>query len=93
MNEQQSCPLLRNIVLELSVATEKPRSVLAEIETVHFRERKGTRIVHTLSAELETCTYEIIIQINYLLDMALSNFQVSGQHPEKNQPKTTSDGF
>lgn len=78
MNERHPCPLLHNILLELTIATGKPRSVLAEIETAHFHGRKGTRVVHVLSAELETCTYQIVIQINYPFDMALNNFQISG---------------
>lgn len=71
-NEQQSCSLLHNIFLVLTIATGKPQSVPAEIETVHFHGRKGTR---TLNAKLDTCTYQTVIQINYLFDIALNNFQ------------------
>lgn len=80
-------------ILELTIATGKPRSALAETETAHFHGRKGTRVVHMLSAELEMCTYQSVIQINYLFDMALNNFQISGQHPEKVNLKPPVMGF
>lgn len=36
-----------------------------------------------LNAELEMCTYQIAVQINYLYDTALNDFQISGKYPEK----------
>lgn len=36
-----------------------------------------------LDEELEMCTYQIAVQINYLYDTALNDFQISGEHPEK----------
>lgn len=83
MNEQQPCPLLPNILMEPTIATGKPQSVLAEIETAHFHGRKGTRAAHMPNAELEMCTYQIAVQINYLYDTALNDFQISGEYPEK----------
>lgn len=74
-NEEQPCPLLHNILLELTIATGKPQSVPAGLETVHFRGRKGTRVVLMLNAKMETCTYQTIIHINYLSDIALNNFR------------------
>lgn len=36
--------------MEPTIATGKPQSVLAEIETAHFHGRKGTRVAHMLNA-------------------------------------------
>lgn len=93
MNEQQPCLLLPNILLELTIATGKPQSVLAEIETDHFHGRKGIRVAHMLNAELEMCTYQIAVQINYLYDTALNDFQISGEDPEKISLNPSVTGF
>lgn len=46
-----------------------------------------------LSAGLEMCTYQIVIQTKDLFDVALNNFQISREHPEKLSLKPSVMGF